>query len=31
LKDTLLDRYVLSKDEVFALLAEMTEDQRQAA
>jgi cell division protease FtsH len=31
LKDTLLDRYVLSKDEVFALLAEMTQDQRQAA
>jgi cell division protease FtsH len=31
LKDTLLDRYVLSKDEVFALLADMTEDQRQAA
>jgi cell division protease FtsH len=31
LKDTLLDRYVLSKDEVFALLAEITQDQRQAA
>jgi cell division protease FtsH len=31
LKDTLLDRYVLSKDEVFKLLADMTEDQRQAA
>jgi cell division protease FtsH len=31
LKDTLLDRYVLSKDEVFELLADMTEDQRQAA
>jgi cell division protease FtsH len=31
LKDTLLERYVLSKDEVFALLEEMTADQRQAA
>ncbi|MDQ9170551.1 AAA family ATPase [Oxalobacteraceae bacterium R-40] len=35
LKDTLLERYVLSKDEVFELLAElteeMTEDQLQAA
>jgi cell division protease FtsH len=31
LKDTLLERYVLSKDEVFELLAELTEDQRQAA
>jgi cell division protease FtsH len=31
LKDTLMERYVLSKDEVFALLADMTEDQRQAA
>jgi cell division protease FtsH len=31
LKDTLLERYVLSKDEVFALLAELTEEQRQAA
>jgi cell division protease FtsH len=31
LKDTLLERYVLSKDEVFALLAEMTKDQRKAA
>jgi cell division protease FtsH len=35
LKDTLLERYVLSKDEVFELLAELTEemseDHRQAA
>jgi cell division protease FtsH len=34
LKDTLLERYVLSKDEVFALLAELTvatEDRLQAA
>lgn len=31
LKDTLMERYVLSKDEVFELLAELTEDQRQAA
>jgi cell division protease FtsH len=33
LKDTLLERYVLSKDEVFALLEELTDqqDQRQAA
>jgi cell division protease FtsH len=31
LKDTLLERYVLSKDEVFALLAEMTESARKVA
>ncbi len=31
LKDTLLERYVLSKDEVFALLEEMTEPQLKAA
>jgi cell division protease FtsH len=31
LKDTLIDRFVLSKDEVFELLAEMTQDQRKAA
>jgi cell division protease FtsH len=28
LKDTLLERYVLSKDEVFELLAELTEEQQ---
>lgn len=31
LTGTLLERYVLSKDEVFALLAELTEPQRNAA
>ncbi|WP_292938551.1 AAA family ATPase [Noviherbaspirillum sp.] len=31
LAGTLLDRYVLSKDEVFALLAELTEPRRKAA
>lgn len=31
LKDTLLERYVLSKDEVFALLDEMSERPKQAA
>ncbi|MGH8809007.1 MAG: AAA family ATPase [Noviherbaspirillum sp.] len=31
LKDTLLERYVLSKDEVFALLADMTEPPRKVA
>ncbi len=31
LKDTLLERYVLSKDEVFALLAEMTAPQPKVA
>ena len=31
IKDTLLERYVLSKDEVFALLAELSEPQLQAA
>ena len=31
LKDTLLERYVLSKDEVFELLAEMDEKQPEAA
>ncbi|HJV73565.1 MAG TPA: AAA family ATPase [Noviherbaspirillum sp.] len=31
LKDTLLERYVLSKDEVFELLADMTEKQPAAA
>jgi cell division protease FtsH len=31
MKDTLLERYVLSKDEVFALLAEMPEEPRKAA
>lgn len=31
IKDTLLDRYVLSKDEVFALLEELTQPEEKAA
>jgi cell division protease FtsH len=31
LTGTLLERYVLSKDEVFALLADMTEPRRKVA
>jgi cell division protease FtsH len=31
IKDTLLERYVLSKDEVFELLEQLAEPQREAA